>query len=320
MKIIKEYLDSLFLTVPITTETKKAKEDLLAIMEDHYHELIAEGKSEHEAIGAVISEFGSIDEILAELELEQEEEYESYDDVESVSLDEAFDFWAVTRRFAFELSLGILLLALSMASIMFIGFSEIFAFLGLFGFAILVAVGIGFIISGSMKYVREKRKLDDRPLARDVHKEAFFQLENYEKSFRMGLSLGIGLCVLSIPTLFFFASIVYSAALGVSTFFVTGGVGAFLIIYTSIVRNGFKKMTNGQYFVSDEDHPGPRATKHSYGAAAPLMVTMRKFYWPLVFLFYLFWSNLTGWESSWIIFVVAGIFYSLVSETFKRYK
>ncbi len=44
MRIIKDYLDSLFLTVPITSETKKAKEDLLAIMEDHYHELIAEGK------------------------------------------------------------------------------------------------------------------------------------------------------------------------------------------------------------------------------------------------------------------------------------
>ena len=320
MKIIKDYLDSLFLTVPITPETKKAKEDLLAIMEDHYHELIAEGKSEHEAIGAVISEFGSIDEILAELELEQAEEDEDYPEVDAVSLDEAIDFWAVTRKFAFELSLGILLLALSMSAMMFIGFSELFAFLGILGFSVLAAVGIGFIISGSMKYVREKRKLDDRPLARDVYKEAFFQLENYDKSFRMGLALGIGLCILAIPMSIFFTSIIYAVTLGISAFFATGGVGVFLIVYTSIVRNGFKKMTNGQYFVSDEDHPGPRAMKHSYGSAAPLIITLRKFYWPLVFIFYLFWSNLTGWSNSWIIFVIAGIFYSLVSETLKKRK
>ncbi len=36
-------------------------------MEDHYLELIHQGKSEHEAIGAVISEFGSVDELLQEL-------------------------------------------------------------------------------------------------------------------------------------------------------------------------------------------------------------------------------------------------------------
>lgn len=47
MKTIHDYLDSLFLSVPITPETKKAKEDLLAIMEDHYLELIHQGKSEH---------------------------------------------------------------------------------------------------------------------------------------------------------------------------------------------------------------------------------------------------------------------------------
>ena len=45
MKTIRDYLDSLFLNVPTTPETKKAKEDLAAIMEDHYHELIEQGKA-----------------------------------------------------------------------------------------------------------------------------------------------------------------------------------------------------------------------------------------------------------------------------------
>lgn len=40
-------------------------------MEDHYHELMGEGKNEQEAIGRVISTFGSIDELLEELDVEK---------------------------------------------------------------------------------------------------------------------------------------------------------------------------------------------------------------------------------------------------------
>ena len=205
MKIIKDYLDSLFLTVPITPETQKAKEDLLAIMEDHYHELIADGKSEHEAIGAVISEFGSIDELLAELELEKEafEETERADTFDAVTIDEAFDFWAVTRKFALELSLGILCCCLAVSSIVVASYG-IFGIAAVFGLFIFAAVGIGFIISGSMKYVHAKKKLEDRPLAREVTREANYQSAGYDKSFRFGLILGIMLCVFAIPLIVFF--------------------------------------------------------------------------------------------------------------------
>jgi len=96
MKTIRDYLDSLFLNVPTTPETKKAKEDLAAIMEDHYHELIEQGKSEHEAIGAVISEFGSIDELLQELQVAQSEDTAEEAWLDAITIDEAFDFWNIS--------------------------------------------------------------------------------------------------------------------------------------------------------------------------------------------------------------------------------
>ena len=40
-------------------------------MEDKYNELKSEGKSENEAIGIVISEFGNIDELINELDINQ---------------------------------------------------------------------------------------------------------------------------------------------------------------------------------------------------------------------------------------------------------
>lgn len=279
MKIIQDYLDSLFLSVPLTPETKQAKEDLLAIMEDHFNELIAEGKSEHEAIGAVISEFGSIDEILAELELENAEsigEQEFHDDV--IELDEAFDFWSVTRKFAFELSLGILLLCLSISSIVLQDLWGIIGALGIFGFFLFAAAGVGFIISGSMKYGRERKKLEDRPLESEVMNEASEQLLLYDKSFRTGLTVGIGLCILSIPLIIFFSEFLYLELLGISLFFSTVGLGVFLIVYSSIIRHGFSKLSNQKIFISDEDNPGPRAMRATYGDAAPLLITIKKFY------------------------------------------
>lgn len=319
MKIIKDYLDSLFLTVPITSETKKAKEDLLAIMEDHYHELIAEGKSEHEAIGAVISEFGSIDEILAELEVEAEEPQYEEEDYDGIDLEEAFDFWGTTRRFAFELSLGIFFLFLSISAIMFKNNGGLLFPLAILSFFILVLSGIGFIILGSMKYSSAKKLLEDRPLQNDVIEESKEQILNYAKSFRVGLASGICVCILSIPFLIIFAEFFYEPSLAISVLFGTLGVGIFLIIYTSVVRNGFYKMAAGQFFVSDSDNPGPRATQSEYGDAASIVMLLRKLYWPIVVVIYLLWSNINySWHYSWIIFVVAGLIQTIVSESMKQ--
>ena len=54
MKIIEEFIDSLFSGVVETSETKQLKADLLANAEDRYEDLLSQGKSENEAIGTII--------------------------------------------------------------------------------------------------------------------------------------------------------------------------------------------------------------------------------------------------------------------------
>ena len=71
METIKNYLDAMFLKLPDTYETKRAKKDLYAMMEDKYEELLKEGMAENEAVGTVISEFGNLDEIASDLGLEK---------------------------------------------------------------------------------------------------------------------------------------------------------------------------------------------------------------------------------------------------------
>ena len=67
METIKNYLENMFSHLPNTPEVQKAKYELYQMMEDKYNELIPEGKSDNEAIGIVISEFGNLDELADSL-------------------------------------------------------------------------------------------------------------------------------------------------------------------------------------------------------------------------------------------------------------
>lgn len=69
MDTIRIYLENMFARLPGTPEIMKLENDMLHTMEDKYEELKKEGKSENEAIGIVISEFGNIDELIEELGL-----------------------------------------------------------------------------------------------------------------------------------------------------------------------------------------------------------------------------------------------------------
>ena len=306
MKTIHDYLDSLFLSVPITPETKKAKEDLLAIMEDHYLELIHQGKSEHEAIGAVISEFGSVDELLQELDVSKEEE--PIDDwSDAITEDDAFDYWGTVRHFAFSLSIGIGFCIASLAALMlFVSvYAETFGIMVMFLF---IAIGVGFIISSSLHFSGARKQLDDRPIKRDAKREAAQQLANYEKSFRIGLVLGIGACIFSIAPVLLSELIYYSVEFGIALFFLTVAVGVFFIIYVSIIRAGFAKLASEKYFIRDEDHPGDRATRHKYGESAGRVTFFRTVYWPVILVVYMLWSFMFhAWAYSWVIFVIGGV-------------
>ena len=83
----------MFASMPNTPEVRKAKAELLQMMEDKYNELISEGTSENAAVGTVISEFGNLDELAESLSLTKEVEVargmESEMPRRFISLDEA---------------------------------------------------------------------------------------------------------------------------------------------------------------------------------------------------------------------------------------
>lgn len=63
METLRNYLDSMFQKYPETEESRRAKQELWQMMEDKYNELLSDGKKENEAVGIVIAEFGDLEEV-----------------------------------------------------------------------------------------------------------------------------------------------------------------------------------------------------------------------------------------------------------------
>ncbi len=70
MDEIKEYVDRMFTGLPKSKAVLEMKRNILESMQEHYRDLLSRGKSKNEALGAVISRFGNIEEIKKELGIE----------------------------------------------------------------------------------------------------------------------------------------------------------------------------------------------------------------------------------------------------------
>lgn len=311
METIRNYIETLFLEFPNTQEVQRAKQEILSIMEDHYLALLDEGKSEHEAIGQVISEFGSVDELREELQFTtREREPEN-----GIEEEEMYDYLMESKKIASGLSLGIsgCLLALGTLIGLSVTGAQVF---GVLLFFIILAASVGVIIYNGMQFAKIGAQLSDRFVSASLNEEANRMKQGYQKSFQISLVFGICICVLCVAPVLFFQLFTY-AEYGIPMMFLFLAVGVFLIVYGSINYTSFDKFITAKYFVADEDKPGPNAMYEKYGDSARTKHVLERIYWPLVTMIYFGWSILThSWGYSWIIFVMAGIFYSIVEAIF----
>lgn len=129
-------------------------------MEDKYNELKARGKTENEAIGVVISEFGNMDELAEELGLNCKIDTLSCEEanVKLITNSEARTFLSDQSSFAKKISIGVILCILSImpgciADVLFVTESNRWV-AGIFGNLIFVIVAIAaalFINTGVKK-------------------------------------------------------------------------------------------------------------------------------------------------------------------------
>lgn len=314
MKVIKDYIEVLFLQVPITEETKNIKEDLLASAEDHYYGLIEDGKSEKEAIGIVISEFGTIDEILTALDLEKadylDEEIDAYE-VEALSIEEAFDYWHEVRRLSFGIATGLFfsLFAFAFIPVVSSSHSGFFAGMGLLLMFLFWALGFLFMTINGYSFLKNIRGLKKRTISTKVREEALEQSEGYRRSYLTGISASVITYALSLPAGIFFHEYVFYGQLGISIFLGLFAIATFLIAYVFLIQREYRRLVKmnlkAQKKRKKQELRGHRKSIFHHEDTFWIMVTLLYFVFSFLF---------NSWLYSWLIFLVGYVVQAILKN------
>jgi len=317
METIKNYLESMFASMPNTPEVRKAKAELLQMMEDKYNELISEGTSENAAVGTVISEFGNLDELAESLSLTKEVEVargmESEMPRRFISLDEAKSYLSNRSKKALFKALGILLCIISVSFVIIMAPHGMQVLSGIGMMIISIALGIGFLVySGFADH--EWKFIGHEACSIDMNTASYVKEKrrSFEPIRALCVSLGVVLLVVCwtpnilIPFRYM--------PLGAGIMFLVIGIGVFLIVYPNSIARGFDRLLNvnekstisGQYANGGSY---TRPVKYKSKTAQ----TICEVYWPTVTCIYLIISFLTfSWGTTWIIWVIAGVFHRVI--------
>lgn len=313
METIKNYLEAMFAGMPNTAEVRKAKAELLQMMEDKYSELIAEGKTENTAIGTVISEFGNLDELAEDLNLTKEVEETKTKESEAprrnITIDDATAFFENRGKKATMLALGVMMCIISVACPIL--FARGFENTGVVMMFVCIAIGVGCIIYSS--FVDTEWKFLNTELCRIDMATATFIKErrrSFESTRALCVTIGVILCVVCwVPNLLYGTIGVNMAP---ALMFLLVGIGVFLIIYSSKIYSGYEKLMklndistiSGSYY---EQNIRPARYKNKTAQ------TIVEIYWPVVTCIYLIVSFITfNWGLTWIIWPIAGVLHRVV--------
>lgn len=336
METIKNYLDSMFANLPNTASVLRAKEELLQMMEDKYTELIAEGKSENEAIGNVISEFGNLSELAEALGVEEEVKKEeerkeqqvvSNDPERVLTTEEAKGFIEMKARRALPLGLGVALFILPPVCPMLVSYflGKGFGALGAIGFFSCVIAGILLVVFGASdrknwRFIRRGKTT----LSMDATKYVAQEKEKAEINYRIWLVLGVILCA----TCWFPAALTDNMAIGdvvgPLALFAMVATGVFLIIYSQVCLRGYKILLslNGAESVKGAYVPEEEVTVRGgkkVKFASPVADFIMGVYWPTITCIYLIVSFITfKWGLTWLIWPVAGVLHPLLVRVFPK--
>lgn len=335
MVMINNYLESLFATLPNTSEVRRAKDELGQMMEDKYSELISQGVSENEALAKVISEFGNIDEMAADLGLDMALAKRNADGRLAIDMDVAKDYLLDAHTFALRISLGVALMILCPIMPILGGSGVMSVGLGLAGMFMLIFGGIFLLILGAShqtkwKFIRKEPCIMDYQTYGYVRREC----DKDNATFALRITLGIMLCAVCwLPLIILYENHGFltrllgaTSTLGIVTLFVCVAFGVMLMInagilkglYHKLLRVNSKNIIAGNYGSYNNGQPGGYSKPGKYSAWGK---TIMSSYWPGVTCIYLVYSFMTmSWATSWLIWPIAAFVYPVLSGFLKNKK
>lgn len=254
METIREYIESMFKNLPQTEKVLKAKQELLSMMEDKYEELKNEGKSENEAIGTIITEFGNLEDLAAELGIDEEiNEKKSASKKQVISLDTIKEYLKDAEK---RSVLSALCPALVLTGISFLVSNFKIEDLNLVIFIVFIALNMGlrkYLSYGFSKW----EKIDNCECSIGNSGKSFVNSEKNSKLKKLVTFQTIGkvLCVLCIVPLFLFNNTSFEE-LQLSALFLVLSCGIFCKKYADHMNGFYTKLceleSNGIWYKEPE--------------------------------------------------------------------
>lgn len=315
MDTIKSYLDNMFAGLPKTARVNDLKNNILSNMEEKYNELKSQGKSENEAIGIVISEFGNIDELVSELGIRKDDTDNSQP---LVTGEEVEAYLSMKKKMSLQIGFGVFLCILAPAVFLLItglldhgmihvNFnSDSNGIPGLIVLFILVSIGVAIFIYSGMNFERFKYMEDGVLLPSAIENDLKQRYDRYTPKFYFYLTIGICLIILS-PISIFVTSLIDDdfSIFGVVILLVIVAISVFLFIVTGATREGIEHLLKiGDYV------PKKKKENKVIGAVASII-------WPLATLIFLFCGFVFhNWYIIWIVFPITGILFGMFSAAY----
>lgn len=279
-------------------------------MKEKYNELKAQGKTENEAIGIVISEFGNIEELAQELGIKITKHNETG---EVLSLEVAKDFLASEKKIAPLIAFGVALCVISpiLLLVLFGKYgsltNSLYGFVALFFF---VASAVGFFIYSGVIFSKYTYLKDIKCpsecywICKDKTKriwKTFCDIFNCKCCFIYYFtSTSSYILVLHNKT----GLEKYNVLYGVAIILEIVAIACYIIIQAGLIKDSHNMLLKkGEYAKYDKQNENK-----SINALAAI-------YWPLVTIGYFAWSFLgSAWHISWIVWLIAGILFGGISE------
>lgn len=262
MNAIKNYLDNMFRNLPNTAEVRKAKSELMQMMEDKYEELIADGKSENEAVGIVISEFGNLEEVAESIGLSLEIK-NAAPDKPMLTMERVKEYIATVSIRSLMIPLGVALCIMSItggiASEIVGGSNAVADVLGSCTFFVMIAVAIVlFITSRSKNKAFEDINQNAVSMGIETTDYVVNEKKRYRPTYSMTVGIGIALCICCIVFPIIISAIPFiNDDFGALMFFLAVATGVFLIVNSNVRMNGYDRLLklNGEGKMSEEFIP-----------------------------------------------------------------
>ena len=317
METIRNYLESMFRGLPQTDKIIKAKSELLQMMEDKYTELIRSGKSENEAVGEVIQDFGNLDDLAEDLGIKDILHQTKNSDVKRrmLSFDEVTEFLEAKKKSVFMRAAGIFLFITCVCAPILTGALELKDVFGIVMMFVLIGCGV-VLISLSRSFIEQWRYLKYEPCSIDAVSIDYLKnkLRDFTPTYSVLSSLGVLMCIFCfIPAVIFSeGSGQFLEEMGGGLFFIFIGTGVFMLVYAKSMKRTYHKLLglNEKIDFENEKYPLEKISNNT-------VRVIMSVYWSVVSCIYLCISFLTfRWDITWLIWPIAAVANTIIKAVY----